>query len=782
MNRWQDISISDASLKAEFITKFFNGDYIDAFTIISNNPQLNTKAFVADTINQIATILLSLENNFQNGVIDYLTQQYSNFQNIIDNYNLKGNWNTSTTYQIYNFVTYNNIDYLYINLTPSSGNLPTNTDYWVEINIQGEKGAPGLGVNLQYNWNATTPYNALDVVYYNNALWVARVDNINKIPGSTEEWETLTGSIVSFYNDGDIDISNLSVAVEPVQDLHGFDSPWPAGGGKNKFDVSSYNLGYQWSNVSGVITNAGSPLSSNYTGCGFNGLGRTTLLAGTYTLSLKARLVSGEYKAGTFNALRLHTNGADVKDFQKVSNPQISNVFQSYYGVLTLEESYTFEDVNLQFSTGLSNAVFEIKEIQIELGTAPTAYAPFANICPISGRTGLRVYRTGKNLFDVESRTIVTSYASQGDSTISTESCTATKSGDVLSVTITGAWSKLRFINSAWHFKHGNTYTISAYFDNPGGNKVGICYLKLGISSSKWTTSSIVQTSGKVSFSFTYDDSWGDMVIAFIVNNTNSSTNNSVTVSEMMIELGSTATTYEPYNGTTYAVDWTSQAGTVYGCKLTIAEDRSVTALVDRAILVVRSNMPRYASQVLGNGYERIYYRFSLLGIQQPAKGGLFSHGVYLENYTQESGHFYTTSTDFIVFLPTDGQISAYLDAQEQAGHPVQICYPLATPITITLDPVTIAAIAGQTNNVWSDAGDVTVELSKKYWEEFIKFKLASIYTDYIEPSGDSLYNGLIWFEMFNPQNWSYLTNRNYTWNQINTNNDTWESVDRGDY
>lgn len=40
--------------------------------------------------------------------------------------------------------------------------------------------------------------------------------------------------------------------------------------------------------------------------------------------------------------------------------------------------------------------------------------------------------------------------------------------------------------------------------------------------------------------------------------------------------------------------------------------------------------------------------------------------------------------------------------------HPLQICYTLATPITITLDPVTIATLVGQ-NNVWSDAGDVTV-------------------------------------------------------------------------
>ncbi len=36
------------------------------------------------------------------------------------------------------------------------------------------------------------------------------------------------------------------------------------------------------------------------------------------------------------------------------------------------------------------------------------------------------------------------------------------------------------------------------------------------------------------------------------------------------LELGSTATTYEPYNGETYAIDWQSTAGTVYGGSLDV--------------------------------------------------------------------------------------------------------------------------------------------------------------------------------------------------------------------
>ena len=32
----------------------------------------------------------------------------------------------------------------------------------------------------------------------------------------------------------------VTVPITPVQDLHGYDAPWPAGGGKNKFDYTAY--------------------------------------------------------------------------------------------------------------------------------------------------------------------------------------------------------------------------------------------------------------------------------------------------------------------------------------------------------------------------------------------------------------------------------------------------------------------------------------------------------------------------------------------------------------
>ena len=101
----------------------------------------------------------------------------------------------------YNFVIYNNIVYLYINSTQSSGNLPTNTEYWLEIGLQGEKGAPGLGVSLKYIWNAETSYNALDIVSYGDSLWVAKVNNITIPPSNGATWETfLNFKLIKIYS------------------------------------------------------------------------------------------------------------------------------------------------------------------------------------------------------------------------------------------------------------------------------------------------------------------------------------------------------------------------------------------------------------------------------------------------------------------------------------------------------------------------------------------------------------------------------------------------------
>ena len=163
---------------------------------------------------------------------------------------------------------------------------------------------------------------------------------------------------------------------------------------------------------------------------------------------------------------------------------------------------------------------------------------------------------------------------------------------------------------------------------------------------------------------------------------------------------------------------------TVYGAKLTISEDGSVTALIDRmAVTLDGTEVWRKDSTVAG--FVRYYIRNDAIKKYTSYIGHMWSNAMETASgYTSfetVTGDFAVTAYSILTVegnyiyiasrVGSSGEI-ATVDGLKQwlANHPVQVMYELATPITIQLDPVTIAAIAGQTNNVWADAGDVTVE------------------------------------------------------------------------
>ena len=150
----------------------------------------------------------------------------------------------------------------------------------------------------------------------------------------------------------------LSVALEPIQDLHGYDNPWAAGGGKNKINAPDITLA-----AAGDIYN-----------------GACVLEAGTYTLSSSNTTVSVSV-AGETGAMPItFTLANDISTIQIESSG-----------------AGTFND------------------IMIESGSTATTYEPYSNICPISGRTGSSVVAHGKNLIDNSSKGM---YQATADSSV----------------------------------------------------------------------------------------------------------------------------------------------------------------------------------------------------------------------------------------------------------------------------------------------------------------------------------------------------------------------------
>lgn len=199
---------------------------------------------------------------------------------------------------------------------------------------------------------------------------------------------TVTGNPASFEASGNGKLLSLSVPFSPIQDLHGYSSPWPAGGGKNKLkypyasgsSVSANNVTYTV-NSNGSITIATNGTASAQTDFYFCGTASTYesigLPSGTYTFSVKS---SASITTGTLQVFLF-------EDGISLMGQNISGTSWSASATISDTASYRFF---LRVASGKS--VNTMIEPQAEAGSTPTEWTPYSNICPISGRTGLSVF------------------------------------------------------------------------------------------------------------------------------------------------------------------------------------------------------------------------------------------------------------------------------------------------------------------------------------------------------------------------------------------------------
>lgn len=170
---------------------------------------------------------------------------------------------------------------------------------------------------------------------------------------------------------------------------------------------------------------------------------------------------------------------------------------------------------------------------------------------------------------------------------------------------------------------------------------------------------------------------------------------------DISINYPSTETEYAPYTGESFPVDWTDEAGTVYGGVLDLvtgvltvewagysAKWEDGTDASDRGT-VTRKKFPLPFQSVTASAKQTGYCNVA------PWKW----------DFERDSIHFYVHQGYAYVFLPND--------TDEETD--IQMIAQLATPITVGgLDPVTINALKG-VNTIWSDAnGDIEVTYLKK--------------------------------------------------------------------
>ena len=184
---------------------------------------------------------------------------------------------------------------------------------------------------------------------------------------------TATGSLITFDAPSGGVFDSLSVPITPTQDLHGYSSPWPAGGGKNICPPDGWEQGQL--RASGSINVVSYAVSSPY-----------ILLTGgqTYTLSRHYQdYGDGQMAYHTYDLSKTHLSDSGWKQNKYAFTPESD----CYIRITTRAKPQNQNPPALT-----PNDVGTMLVVQLERGSTATSYAPYSNICPISGRTGLSVF------------------------------------------------------------------------------------------------------------------------------------------------------------------------------------------------------------------------------------------------------------------------------------------------------------------------------------------------------------------------------------------------------
>ena len=508
----------------------------------------------------------------------------------------------------------------------------------------------GIPVNTQKRWSTLK-----------KLMWYRLHGSGGSLP-----WATFTGNPLQFAAPKAHTLRSVKVEFSPIQDLHGYANPWPAGGGKNIIPTTlsllkARNTTGQWNN--NVYSISGLTYTVNTDGTiTVNGTSSADVYFNFVKSDSPLTITAGNYiihATGSANInMSIGKNGSYWGE-AKTSNTSLTADADSYITI------YSYVASGKQLTNFVLKPMFES-------GSTASAWQPYSNICPISGWTGANVYDTGENLFTTEGETEGRYLNDYGESLRA------------------DGWIHSDYIpvspNTQYTFTPNTTAGGSAktwYYDS---DKNGISYIDSG--SQSFTTPSNCHY-----MRFSYRD----------------------TSTDITLNLGSTASPYSPYTGETLAVTWTDE-GTVYGGYLTVAEDGSVDLVRDRALFTVTSAKIAAAPE---HGWNSTYGAW--------VRNLNYSEGITREFFNGSDTVPCTaavcvvnnkgiSSSQFRTSFNFDG-CNSYADFEnavatlEAAGTPLSYVALLNTPVTYHLDSVEqLTALVG-INTMWSDTnGDLTVE------------------------------------------------------------------------
>ena len=348
------------------------------------------------------------------------------------------------------------------------------------------------------------------------------------------------------------------------------------------------------------------------------------------------------------------------------------------------------------FDTDMRSKLKECKINFLPVQSGSGSPSP-TNIRPITGLTGLTGFVTRKNLLNPNSTNCV-----RGRTILSNGTLTTAASISVSDYIKVGEGIQL-------------TYK-SASVNTPGAayNRRIVCFDK-----DKNYISSIAETTGNPQTDIVTN---GITPTGTAYVRVPFYTNYSIT-SGHQLEIGSSATAYEPYTETAIPISWQSEAGTLYGGYVDLVSGELV---VDTALITFDgSSDEQWNVENLSSGKSFYMWKTNINPTPSPTSQYSADSARYpskakcnqarIQNYGElySSGLFFFSERALNMHLGTILGISTVADFKAYlSSHNLQVVYELATKTTYQLSLQQIKTFIGR-NNIWSDAGDVEVQ----YWK-----------------------------------------------------------------
>ena len=184
---YSDISNSmEVSLVNQVQDYMLQGNFNAAQQLLAQNPSLYNKMINADKLNTNRDIIVALERYLKTDYQQYIETKQQAWEIIASELKYVGDFAFNQLYNVNNMVSYTVDDinslFICIKVTPNTGIIPTNTEYWRQVTIKGEKGDSGVGLVYIGEYSDETTYQTDNLTSYNGGLYVSTRDNNKGYP------------------------------------------------------------------------------------------------------------------------------------------------------------------------------------------------------------------------------------------------------------------------------------------------------------------------------------------------------------------------------------------------------------------------------------------------------------------------------------------------------------------------------------------------------------------------------------------------------------------------